>query len=118
MNNSRKRAARFTLGLTLIASLALTAPAWAHHRPDHTGGPQPTASPTETVTPPPTSPEPSQSPQPSPTLPPLPQPTYDPYCMQQAMYELNPYGGMGNHGPILDPLGSVSGAAMLVFCVI
>lgn len=117
---AKKVVARITLGMVVVASLALAGPAFAHHRTDHTGGPQPTMSPTAT---PPPSPEPSESPNTLPTVPPLPKPTVpplgsdDPDCVSNALYAANPIKA-GGLGPAVNPFAPATGALMLVFCVI
>lgn len=118
----QKIAAQITLGVVVTTSLALAAPALAHHRADHSGG-QPSTSPTdETTTAPPNSPEPSGSPATIPTVPPLPKPTVpplgsdDPNCIPNALYAANPIKG-GGMGPALNPFAPISGALMLVRCV-
>ena len=68
MNKIQTTAARITLGLVVVATLAVAAPALAHHRVDHAGGPQPAESPTTTPpteTPGSVSPSPSDSPVPA-----------------------------------------------------
>src|SRR5688572_28932079 len=68
---SERIAARITLGVVVVLALALAAPASAHHRTEHTGGPQPSSPPPTTA--PPTSPEPTDSPSTIPTIPPVPE---------------------------------------------
>ena len=123
MKKGTNAAARISFGVVLAVSLSITAPAWAHHRADHAGGPQPISTPTDDPTTPPPSPEPSETPTTSPMVPTVPKPFLppsgndDPNCVGNALYAANPIKA-GGLGPGLNPFAPATGALMLVYCAL
>lgn len=116
-----KIASRVTLGVVVVASLSLAAPALAHHQEGHGGG-RPAGDPTTAppTTAPPTSPEPTESPNTIPTVPPLPtvpvpDGNVDPNCIGDALDAAQPLRIIEGS---LRPFAPLNGAVMLVFCVI
>ncbi len=98
-DTTRLTLSRLLSAVFVVALVALTLPAEAHHRPGHEGGPTPTATPAPVPTP---TPAPTQEPTPTPAPTPTPSPPQPPdigssvECIRTALQnvdvDLDPFG--------------------------